>query len=116
MIACRQRVRIARAPAQQPRELLLDEPTNHLDIQHQLDLLALVAGLPVTSVVALHDLNLAAMSCDRITVMKAGRVVVGGTPAEVITEELIEDVYGVRAVVIPDGPDGRPWLRFLPRR
>ncbi|POG45711.1 histidinol phosphatase [Streptomyces sp. ZL-24] len=112
----RQRVQIARALAQQPRELLLDEPTNHLDIQHQLELLALVAALPLTSVVALHDLNLAAMFCDRITVMKAGRVVAGGTPAEVLTEELIEDVYGVRAVVTPDGPEGRPSVRFLPRR
>ncbi len=50
--------------------------------------------------------------------MSAGRVVAGGTPAEAITEELIEDVYvyGVRAVVTPDGPDGRPSVRFLPRR
>ncbi len=112
----RQRVQIARALAQQPRELLLDEPTNHLDIQHQLDLLALVADLPVTSVVALHDLNLAAMFCDRITVMTQAGVVARADPAEVITEELIEDVYGVRAVVTPDGPDGRPSVRFLPRR
>ncbi|MER7698070.1 ABC transporter ATP-binding protein [Streptomyces sp. NPDC096095] len=111
----RQRAQVARALAQQPRELLLDEPTNHLDIQHQLDLLALVAGLPVTSVVALHDLNLAAMFCDRIIVMKAGRVIAGGAPAEVITGDLIEDVYGVRAIVTPDGPDGRPSVRFLPR-
>jgi len=73
-------------------------------------------GFPLASVIALHDLNLAAMFCDRITVMKAGRVIAGGTPAEVITEELIEDVYGVRAVVTPDGPDGRPSVRFLPRR
>ncbi|MFI6123959.1 ABC transporter ATP-binding protein [Streptomyces sp. NPDC051064] len=110
----RQRVQIARALAQQPRELLLDEPTNHLDIQHQLELLSLVAALPVTAVVALHDLNLAAMFCDRVTVMKEGRVVAGGTPSEVITEELIADVYRVRAVVTPEGPDGRPSVRFLP--
>ncbi|WP_327121521.1 ABC transporter ATP-binding protein [Streptomyces sp. NBC_01341] len=110
----RQRVQIARALAQQPRELLLDEPTNHLDIQHQLELLSLVAALPVTAVIALHDLNLAAMFCDRITVMKDGRVVAGGTPAEVITEELIADVYRVRAVVTPAGPGGRPSVRFLP--
>ncbi|MFG2586843.1 ABC transporter ATP-binding protein [Streptomyces sp. NPDC048438] len=110
----RQRVQIARALAQQPRELLLDEPTNHLDIQHQLELLSLVTALPVTAVVALHDLNLAAMFCDRVTVMKEGRVVVGGTPSEVITEELIADVYRVRAVVTPEGPDGRPSVRFLP--
>ncbi|MEV6080655.1 ABC transporter ATP-binding protein [Streptomyces sp. NPDC052069] len=112
----RQRVQIARALAQQPRELLLDEPTNHLDIQHQLELLALVASLPVTSVIALHDLNLAAMFCDRITVLKAGRVVAAGTPDEVITAELVEDVYRVRAVVTPEGPDGRPSVRFLPGR
>ncbi|MFE3517960.1 ABC transporter ATP-binding protein [Streptomyces sp. NPDC059166] len=110
----RQRVHIARALAQRPCELLLDEPTNHLDIQHQLELLSLVAALPVTAVVALHDLNLAAMFCDRITVLKEGRVVAGGTPSEVITEELIAEVYRVRAVVTPDGPDGRPSVRFLP--
>ncbi|MEU5716326.1 ABC transporter ATP-binding protein [Streptomyces sp. NPDC020403] len=112
----RQRVQIARALAQQPRELLLDEPTNHLDIQHQLELLALVAALPVTAVIALHDLNLAAMFCDRVTVLAGGRVVAAGTPSEVITEELIREVYGVRAVVTPDGADGRPWVRFLPGR
>ncbi|MBM7439547.1 ABC transporter ATP-binding protein [Streptomyces sp. HB132] len=110
----RQRVQIARALAQQPRELLLDEPTNHLDIQHQLDLLSLVAALPVTAVIALHDLNLAAMFCDRVTVMKDGRVVAGGTPSEVITEDLIAEVYRVRAVVTPEGPQGRPSVRFMP--
>ncbi len=98
----RQRVQIARALAQNPRELLLDEPTNHLDIQHQLDLLSLVADLPVTSVVALHDLNLAAMFCDRLLVLKEGRAYAAGTPAEVITEQLIAEVYGVRAVVTQD--------------
>ncbi|MFJ3142091.1 ABC transporter ATP-binding protein [Streptomyces halstedii] len=110
----RQRVQIARALAQRPRELLLDEPTNHLDIQHQLELLALVAALPVTAVIALHDLNLAAMFCDRITVMAHGKVVAAGTPSEVLTRELIAEVYRVRAVVTDDGPDGRPSVRFLP--
>ncbi|NED10986.1 ABC transporter ATP-binding protein [Streptomyces sp. SID9124] len=110
----RQRVQIARALAQRPRELLLDEPTNHLDIQHQLELLSLVASLPLTAVIALHDLNLAAMFCDRIVVLSGGRAVAGGTPGQVITEELIEEVYRVRAVVTPDGPQGRPSVRFLP--
>ncbi|MCX4450884.1 ABC transporter ATP-binding protein [Streptomyces sp. NPDC087866] len=110
----RQRVQIARALAQQPRELLLDEPTNHLDIQHQLELLSLVASLPLTAVIALHDLNLAAMFCDRIVVLSGGRAVAGGTPEQVITEELIGEVYRVRAVVTPDGPQGRPSVRFLP--
>ncbi|MGQ4356021.1 ABC transporter ATP-binding protein [Streptomyces drozdowiczii] len=110
----RQRVQIARALAQRPRELLLDEPTNHLDIQHQLELLSLVASLPLTAVIALHDLNLAAMFCDRIVVLSGGRAVADGTPGQVITEELIEEVYRVRAVVTSDGPQGRPFVRFLP--
>ena len=109
----RQRVQIARALAQEPRELLLDEPTNHLDIQHQLGLLSLVAELPVTSVIALHDLNLAAMHCDRLIVLREGRVEATGTPAEVITERLIAEVYGVRAAVTRDGPEDRPYVRFL---
>ncbi|CAM5711209.1 putative Ferric enterobactin transport ATP-binding protein FepC [Streptomyces afghaniensis 772] [Streptomyces afghaniensis] len=109
----RQRVQIARALAQEPRELLLDEPTNHLDIHHQLDLLALVTGLPVTTVVALHDLNLAAMYCDEVVVLSAGRVVAGGAPGDVLTEELIAEVYGVRAAVSREGPEQRPHVRFL---
>ncbi|MFF3839092.1 ABC transporter ATP-binding protein [Streptomyces sp. NPDC001930] len=109
----RQRVQIARALAQEPRELLLDEPTNHLDIQHQLDLLSLVSGLPLTCVVALHDLNLAAMYCDHVVVLRAGRVVAGGPVEEVLTEQLVADVYGVRASVTRPGPDGRPHIRFL---
>ncbi|MEU6161473.1 ABC transporter ATP-binding protein [Streptomyces sp. NPDC047130] len=109
----RQRVQVARALAQEPRELLLDEPTNHLDVQHQLDLLNLVAELPVTSVVALHDLNLAAMYCDQLVVLREGRVVAAGSPADTLTETLIADVYGVRAEVTRPGPTDRPHIRFL---
>jgi iron complex transport system ATP-binding protein len=67
----RQRVHIARVLAQEPRELILDEPTNHLDIQHQLSTLALIRQLGLTCVVALHDLNLASLFCDRICVLSA---------------------------------------------
>lgn len=95
----RQRAQIARALAQEPRELLLDEPTNHLDIQHQLDILTLVAGLPLSSYIALHDLNLAAMFCDRIIVLDHGTIVASGTPNEVITEHLVRTVYNVNASV-----------------
>lgn len=78
-------LQIARALAQQPRVLLLDEPTNHLDIQHQLELMRLISQLPLTVVVALHDLNLAANYCQRLILLKAGRIAATGAPAEVLT-------------------------------
>ncbi|WP_078888453.1 ABC transporter ATP-binding protein [Streptomyces sclerotialus] len=109
----RRRAQIARALAQEPRELLLDEPTNHLDIRHQLDLLNLIAGLRLTSIIALHDLNLAAMYCDQLVVLKEGRVVAGGTPQEVLTETMVAGVYGVRARITRSGPEDRPHIRFL---
>ncbi|OHV08819.1 heme ABC transporter ATP-binding protein [Kushneria phosphatilytica] len=110
----RQRVQLARALAQQPRVLLLDEPTNHLDIQHQLDLLALVRHLAITSVVALHDLNLAAMFCDRLIVLHRGRMVAEGTPEMVLTPTLIREVYGVATRVTPSPDHGRLQVHYLP--
>jgi iron complex transport system ATP-binding protein len=98
----RQRTQIARALAQEPEILLLDEPTNHLDVRHQLALLSLVRRMPMTCLVALHDLNLAAAYCDRVFVLSQGRVVAGGPPAQVLTESLIAEVYGVRARVHQD--------------
>ncbi|MGO7205647.1 ABC transporter ATP-binding protein, partial [Rhizobium ruizarguesonis] len=95
----RQRVHIARSLAQAPSELLLDEPTNHLDIQHQLDILSLISKLGITCIVALHDLNLAAMFCDRLAVLQKGEVVASGAPEEVLTEDMIGRVFGVRAHV-----------------
>lgn len=95
----RQRLHIARALAQAPQVLLLDEPTNHLDIGHQISLLDLVRRLNLTVVAALHDLNHAAMFCDRVAVMKAGRLIALGRPADVLTAKLIRDVFEVDAVV-----------------
>ena len=95
----RQRAHIARALAQEPTELVLDEPTNHLDIRHQLEILKLVRRLGTTCIVAIHDLNLAAMFCDEVAVLNAGRVVAAGAPAAVLTAELIWDVFGVKAVL-----------------
>ncbi|RFB80339.1 ABC transporter ATP-binding protein [Methylovirgula sp. 4M-Z18] len=109
----RQRVQIARALAQTPTELLLDEPTNHLDIRHQLDLLQLIAGLPVTSIVALHDLNLAAMFCDNLAVLQHGKVVAAGTPEAVLTPELIADVFGVKVHVERSNLHGRSHVQYL---
>lgn len=107
----RQRAQIARALAQEPEHLLLDEPTNHLDIQHQLEILELVAGLPMTSYIALHDLNLAAMYCDRLMVLQEGRIVATGRPVDVLTEKLVSDVYNVHATVSAS-PDGVPSVQF----
>lgn len=111
----RQRVHIARALAQTPSELLLDEPTNHLDVRHQLEILSLVGRLPVTSIVALHDLNLAAMFCDRVAVLRQGRVVAAGRPAEILTAAMIRDVFGVDAHVGPSSHHGRPHIQYLMR-
>ncbi|MFE6857418.1 ABC transporter ATP-binding protein [Nocardia sp. NPDC057668] len=108
----RQRALIASALAQEPRELLLDEPTNHLDIAHQLEILTLVRELPVTAILALHDLNLAAMFCDVLVVLNQGQVVATGSPAEVLTEQLIAEVYHVRCTVEVTG-EGNTSVRFL---
>jgi iron complex transport system ATP-binding protein len=94
----KQRVLVARALTQQPRLLVLDEPTNHLDIRFQLEVLELVHGLGITTLVTLHDLNLAAAYCDRIYLLSEGHVVASGTPAEVLTPQRIHQVYGVQAV------------------
>ncbi|GAA0242192.1 ABC transporter ATP-binding protein [Cryptosporangium japonicum] len=107
----RQRVDLARAFLQDPDVLLLDEPTNHLDVRHQLDLLEQLASSPVTVVVALHGLDLAAQYCDRIVLLARGEIVAAGTPAEVLTPERIAAVFEVRAEVTI-GADGRPDIRI----
>jgi iron complex transport system ATP-binding protein len=108
----RQRVHIARALAQEPRVMFLDEPTNHLDIHHQIGILRMVRDLDLTSIVALHDLNLAAMFCDRIVVLQAGEVVAFGTPATVLTEGLLRDVFRVEAEISTSAVPGQPHIRF----
>jgi iron complex transport system ATP-binding protein len=108
----RQRVQLARALAQTPTELILDEPTNHLDIQHQLDILSLVSRLGITCIVALHDLNLAAMFCDSLAVLQRGEVVAAGSPEAVLTETLIESVFGVRAHIEKSRVHGRYNIQY----
>ncbi|QQM31140.1 ABC transporter ATP-binding protein [Martelella lutilitoris] len=108
----RQRVHIARALAQSPQVLFLDEPTNHLDIHHQIEILQTVRQLNLTSIVALHDLNLAAMFCDRIIVLKDGALIASGAPETVLTEELIASVFRVAAAVSISPHHGHPQVHF----
>ncbi|GAA4056061.1 ABC transporter ATP-binding protein [Actinomadura miaoliensis] len=110
----RQRVLIARALAQRTGTLVLDEPTNHLDLRHQLDALRLVRRLGVTAVIALHDLNLAAAFCDRLCVLDAGRLVAAGPPGQVLTADLLAEVYRVDAEVTVHPRTGIPQITVLP--
>lgn len=97
-----QRVILARALAQQTPCLILDEPTNHLDITYQMELLNMVRGLNITVISALHDLNMAAMFCDKIYVLRNGEVLTSGAPKDVLTTDLIEEVYHVHSKIIYD--------------
>jgi iron complex transport system ATP-binding protein len=95
----KQRVLLARALVQQPGLLILDEPTNHLDPCYQLELLRHLRSLGVSTLASFHDLNLAAAFCDRLYVVSGGRLVASGTPAELLTAELLQHVFGVQALV-----------------
>ncbi len=107
-----QRVILARALAQEPKILILDEPTNHMDIKYQLQLLDLVKHMPITVIAALHDLNLATSYCDYLYVMKNGRVHAFGKPEMILTEELIAEVYEVKAKIIQDADSKRRFIHF----
>ena len=100
-----QRVILARALAQKTKCLILDEPTNHLDIKYQLQLMEIVKNLGIEVIAAIHDLNIAAMYCDKIYVLKGGEIVAYGTPKDVLTKEFIKEVYDVDAKVIKDEDD-----------
>lgn len=109
----RQRVHIARALAQAPTEILLDEPTNHLDIHHQMQLMHLISELPVTSIVAIHDLNHASMFCDSLMVMQRGQIVATGTPQDILSEELLWDVFRVKTRIEISPFHGKKHIHFL---
>jgi len=108
----RQRAWISMALAQGTDLLLLDEPTTYLDLAHQIDVLDLVQRLHDemgrTVVMVLHDLNLAARYAEHLVAMKAGRIVVQGTPTEVLTEEMLLEVFGLDARVVADPVSGTP--------
>lgn len=99
----RQRVALAKTMAQSPTLLMLDEPTTYLDIGYQIQLMDQIfkwqQAEKMTVVAVLHDLNLAALYCDRLLLLNEGEIVAIGTPWEIITADLIEEVYGVCPIV-----------------
>lgn len=111
-----QRVLIARALAQDTQVLLLDEPTSHLDLSHQAGVLSQMRTLAAsgrTIIGVFHDLNLASLYCDRLLMIRGGRIVADGTPAEVLTPEKIHEVYGADVVTACHPATGRTFLMPL---
>ncbi|MBE1489326.1 ABC transporter ATP-binding protein [Plantactinospora soyae] len=110
----RQRVWVAMALAQETDLLLLDEPTTYLDINHQVELLRLLRKLNAESgktiVVVLHDLNLACRFCDHVIAMSDGAIVAEGAPTDVVSAELVEKVFGLSCLVVPDPVAGTPMV------
>ena len=107
-----QRVLLARALAQQTQCLILDEPTNHLDIKYQLQLMDIVRSLRLTVVSAIHDLNIAAMYCNKLFVLQNGRIIAFGPPKQVLTREFIRQVYEVEAKLYTDPETGQMHILY----
>jgi ABC-type cobalamin/Fe3+-siderophores transport system ATPase subunit len=109
----RQRVWIAMVLAQETPILLLDEPTTFLDIAHQIELLDLLAELNAqgrTIVAVLHDLNQACRYASHLVAMKDGAIIAEGSPDAIVTAELVEQVFGLPCIVIPDPVSGTPLI------
>ncbi|WP_084764248.1 ABC transporter ATP-binding protein [Clostridium massiliamazoniense] len=95
----KQRTLIARILVQNAEFLILDEPTNHLDIGYQIQVMDIVKTLNITTLSAIHDMNIALMYCDYIIAMKDGEVVANGKCEEIITEELLKYLFGVNCYI-----------------
>jgi len=102
----KQMVSIAQALVREPKILLLDEPTASLDLQHELEILDLLGDIArereITTIIAMHDLNLAARYSDKLIVLKDGEVHASGEPKVVLTPEMVRFVYGVNAKISTD--------------
>ena len=112
----KQRVIIARATAQECDFLVLDEPTNHLDISYQMQIFDFVRHINATVLAAIHDLNMAALYCDRLYILDHGKVRYEGKPEEVLTPEIIKEIYGVDCSIETNPRTGRLNIAFIPDR
>lgn len=116
----RQRVALGKTMAQQPKLLMLDEPTTYLDIGHQLHLMDRIrewqieAGMTVIAV--MHDLNLAALYCDRLLMLHQGRIAGIGTPEELLSQERIESIYGIAPIMVKHPVCGVPQMMMQANR
>ena len=113
----RQRVWVAMALAQETPLLLLDEPTTYLDIAHQIELMDLFQDLNRvqghTLVAVLHDLNHACRYADHLIMIKSGEIIATGSPNDIITETLINEVFGLSCLILPDPISNTPLI--IPR-
>ena len=110
-----QRVILARALTQQTNCLILDEPTNHLDIKYQLQIMDIVKELNLSVAAAIHDLNIAAMYCDRLIALQDGKIIGNGSPRQLLTENFIYDTYGIKCKILHDEATKQMSIIYLPK-
>lgn len=109
----KQRVFIASAFSRNTELVILDEPTNHLDVGYQFQIMDLMKGQKgITVFAAIHDMNMAMQYCDYVIALKEGKVVSVGTPKEVLTTELLSDIFRVKAEIC-ETSDGKGYIRYL---
>ena len=110
----KQRTLVARALVQKAPMIILDEPTNHLDIGYQYQIMSILKKQNLTVFSSVHDLNIAACYCDRIILMKAGKIVDVGTPEEMFVPDKIKYLFGVDTQITANSATGKPNIMFLP--